>query len=118
MEERLNLIKELHKPLRRKFLRRRVICYHIDDLWQSDLVEMIPYAGQNSGMKYILTTIDVFSKYAWVVPLKSKTSANVTIAFKSILKNNRCPSNLQTDNGNFKCSSIEFIIKYFIYNRN
>ncbi|CAB0030466.1 unnamed protein product [Trichogramma brassicae] len=59
------LVNELHKPARRNFPRRRFNMVAIDDTWQADLVEMIPYAKVNSGYKYLLTVIDNFSKYAW-----------------------------------------------------
>lgn len=99
MNERLMLIEEIHSPVRKNFLRRRVLCLHIDNQWEADLVEMIPYSSQNKGMKYILTVIDTFSKYAWVVPLKSKACACVTEAFKSILDTGRKPKHLHTDKG-------------------
>ena len=65
---------ELHAPARRNFPRRRVVVHDLwrDDLWQADVVEMRPYARFNKGYNYILTVIDVLSKYAWALPLKSK----------------------------------------------
>lgn len=113
MEDRIKLIAELHKPIKKKFLRRRVLCYYIDDLWQSDLTEFIPYSKENNGMKYLLTTIDVFSKYAWAIPLKTKTSLSVANAFKSILDSSkRCPTNLQTDNGK---QILNNVLKYLTF---
>lgn len=64
------LVEELHKPARRNYPRRSFLIKDIDETWQADLVEMIPYAKQNKGFKYLLTVIDVFSKYAWTVPVK------------------------------------------------
>ena len=78
------LVEELHKPFRRNFKRRKVIIKGIDDLWQADLVEMSAYAAENKGYKFLLTVIDTFSKYAWVVPLKNKTALAVTNAMESI----------------------------------
>lgn len=92
------IVQELHKPARRVFKRRSVLLKGIDDLWQADLVEMIPYAGSNKGYKYLLTVIDCFSKYAWVVPIKNKTASVVCHGFEKILSE-RKPKNLQTDNG-------------------
>lgn len=93
------VVNELHKPARRYFKRRRVLVKGLHDLFQCDLVEMIPYAKMNSGFKYILTCIDVFSKYAWAVPVKRKTGKDVTNAIKKILVKPNIPANLQTDNG-------------------
>ena len=55
------------------------------------------YAAENKGYKFLLTVIDTFLKYAWVVPLKNKTALAVTNAMESIFK--RIPKNLQTDDG-------------------
>ncbi|XP_071052936.1 uncharacterized protein [Onthophagus taurus] len=96
-----DLVNELHAPARRHYRRRRVLLHGLLDLYQADLVEMIPYASVNKGYKYILTVINAFSKYAWALPLKTKTGKEVTQAMKDILhsKKNITPSNLQTDNG-------------------
>jgi len=93
-------VKELHAPARKNFPRRPVVVRGYDDLWQADVVEMRPYARQNKGHNYILTVIDVFSKYAWAVPLKTKSGNEVVAAlYKIFRKSARRPKNLQTDNG-------------------
>jgi hypothetical protein len=89
---------ELHKPARKNYIRRRVNVYGKNDLWQADLVEMIPYSKQNKGHKYILCVIDCFTKFAWVIPLKSKTAKEVSSAMSKILLK-RTPKLLQLDNG-------------------
>lgn len=96
---KLQVVAELHKPARKTYPRRHVITKGIDDLWQVDLVEMIPYARTNKGYKYLLTVIDVFSKYAWAEPVKTKSADNVTSAMLKILKLGRVPKNIQSDNG-------------------
>ena len=54
----------------------------------------------NKGFRYILTVIDVFSKFAWVLPLKDKNDISITNAFNSIVKNsNRKPKFLWVDKG-------------------
>ena len=78
--EKQKLVKELHAPARRNFPRRRVVVHDRDDLWQADVVEMRPYARFNKGYNYILTVIDVLSKYAWALPLKSKNGSDVAAA--------------------------------------
>ncbi|XP_003427963.2 uncharacterized protein LOC100678729 [Nasonia vitripennis] len=57
----------------------------LDETWPADLVEMQLYAQENKGYNYLLTVIDVFSKYAWTVPLKQKTGNEVAAAMKSVL---------------------------------
>ena len=80
-----NLSNELHRPIRRNFPKRRVISYGIDKIWSADLVEMGKFSKWNKGTRYLLMTIDVFSKYGWIRPLKDKKGKTVTDAFKSII---------------------------------
>ncbi|GFY59097.1 uncharacterized transposon-derived protein F54H12.3 [Trichonephila inaurata madagascariensis] len=77
-----------HKPLVRKFKRRRIYVSHINDQWQADLLFVYKFARSkhNDGTQYLLTVIDCFSKYAWAIPLKDKSSNEVTQAFKKIFK--------------------------------
>lgn len=89
----------LHKPVRYKFKRRKVIVGGIDDQYQLDLLDVSPYAKQNGGMRFLLTVIDVFSKYAWVRAIRNKTGESVKNAFDSILKEGRQPLAVQTDKG-------------------
>ncbi|GBM31844.1 hypothetical protein AVEN_56939-1 [Araneus ventricosus] len=55
----------LHKPVRHKFKRNRVIVKGINDQFQSDLVDMQSSSKYNNGFKYLLTCIEIFSEYAW-----------------------------------------------------
>ncbi len=89
----------LHRPVKRKFQRQRVIVGGIDHQWQADLVEVGRIKQHNKGYRYLLTCIDVFSKYAWVIPLKDKTGKSLVAAFQQILRDGRKPLRLQTDKG-------------------
>ena len=89
--EKLQLVEELHKPARRNYQRRHVDIRRIDETCQVDLVEMIPYEKKNKGYKYILTIIYIFSKFAWAIPVKSKTADDVTTAIKSVIIQGRVP---------------------------
>jgi transposase InsO family protein len=89
----------LHKPTRRIFTRRCVVVYRIDHQWQADLVDLAKLSSYNKGFKYLLTCIDVLSRYAWVVPLKDKTGKTLKDAFQVIFKSGRRPIRLQTDKG-------------------
>ena len=60
----------LHKPARRSFKGNRVIVGGIDEQWQMDLADMQSLKQYNDGYRYLLVCIDVFSKYAWIVPIK------------------------------------------------
>jgi hypothetical protein len=89
----------LHKQVRKNFKRNPIIVKGIDDQWEADLVDMQEFAPQNSNNKYLLTVIDVFSKYAWVKAVKNKTAKEVIFAFNDIIKDGRKPVRLRTDNG-------------------
>ena len=89
----------LHKPTRRRFPRRQVVVYGIDHQWQADLEDLAKLSSYNKGFKYLLTCIDVLSRYAWVVPLKDKTGKTLKDAFQFIFKSGRRPIRLQTDKG-------------------
>lgn len=98
MSKREAIAKELHKPARRNFTKRKVTLKGINDLYQADLVEMLPYAKLNKGMKYILTMINCFSKFAFAVPLKNKSGLEVAEKLEPILKRYKM-KNFQTDQG-------------------
>ena len=80
----------MNRPVKAKFATRKVIVYYVYEQLQTDLIFMdtkqYGLASQNNNYKYLLTVIDVLSKYTLVVPLKDKTSTSVTEAFESILE--------------------------------
>lgn len=90
---------QLHKPIRKKFQKVRVIVPGIDDTWQADLVDMQSMKNENNEFRYILTVIDVFSKFAWAVPIKTKKGEDIVKAFNLIFKNKRTPKNIHVDQG-------------------
>lgn len=88
----------LHRPKRRNFLRNHVVATSVDELWQADLVDMQAFRKVNDGNGYILTMVDVMSKFAHAIPVKSKHGDVVAEAFEKVFKV-RCPVYLQTDQG-------------------
>lgn len=88
----------LHKPTRVRFPRRRTFAKGINDLFQADLVDVTNISRYNDNYRFLLTCIDVFSKKAWVIPLKTKSGREVTSAFEKILAEQKC-NMLQTDKG-------------------
>ena len=89
------LAEELHKPITRKFTKRRVFVKGVDEIWAADLVEMGRFSDWNKGIKYLLMVIDVFSKFGWIEPLQNKKGETVAAAFKL----GRKPRLLWTDKG-------------------
>jgi hypothetical protein len=90
----------LHKSVRKKFERRHINVFELDDTWGADLVEMQEWSKQNKGYRYMLNVIDIFSKYAWSIPLKDKTGLSILDGFKQIVKESeRIPKKLWVDEG-------------------
>ena len=92
----------LHRPRRVRFPRSKtVVDPNLDSTWQADLVEMQDrqLIAANKRTRYLLTVIDVLSKYAWVVGLKSKRGTAVRDALRYVLETHpdRRPTYLQTD---------------------
>ena len=81
-----DLSEELNKPVINKFLRKKIIVNHIDEIHSCDLVDMQKYSRINKGYKYIFTNIDMFSKYSWAFPLKSKKISDIKQCFQKIFK--------------------------------
>ena len=92
------LSKELHKPKRKNYVRRKIIVNHIDEIFAADLVEMQKFSKINKGYRYLLTCIDIFSKYAFAIPLKDKKGITIKNVLQKIF-NKRKPKFLWTDNG-------------------
>ena len=92
------LSEELHKPKRKNYPRRKIIVNHINEIVAADLVEMQKFARLNKGYRYLLTCINIFSKFALVIPLKDKKGINVENALEKIFKQ-RKPKFLWTDRG-------------------
>jgi len=74
----------LHKPYKRPSVYRKTITPGVDDLWQADLVEMREFSESNEGYNYLLCVIDCYSKYAWCIPMKTKTGLETRDAFEKI----------------------------------
>ena len=88
------LANELHKPVRKRFEKRTVFAKQVDGIWTADLVDMSSFSRSNKCFKYLLTVIDIFSKYGWVVPLITKTGKEVALAFRKLFLGNTAPSRL------------------------
>jgi hypothetical protein len=97
----------MHRSVRKRFPRNAYDVNNVLELWQSDLLDLQTFARHNNNYRYVVSVIDLFSKYLHLVPLKSKTGADVAEAFGSILRDSRYmkprvrrPLVAQTDKGN------------------
>ena len=90
----------LHRRARKRYPTRKYYVNAIDDQWQMDLADMNQLQSQNRGYRYILTVIDVLSRYGFARPLKTKTGNEVATAMEDIFrKSGRVPRRVQTDQG-------------------
>ena len=87
------LAEELHKPIIRKFKKRKIYSAFKGNIWAADLAGMQLISKFNKGFKFLLCVIDVYSKYACVVTLKDKKGVSIVKAFQTILKKSNRKSN-------------------------
>ena len=106
-ERNHQLANELHKPIIRKFKKRKVYSTFRDNIWGVDLADMQSLSRYNKGIRYLLCAIDLISKNAWVIPIKDKKGASIINAFKKIVSKGRKPNKIWLDQGS------EFYNKFF-----
>ena len=115
---------ELHKPVIEKFNKRKVYSQFKDNIWGVDLADIQSLSKKNKGIKYLLYAIDLYSKYAFVVPLNDKKGISIVNGFTKIIKqSNRKPNKIWVDQGDEfynhvfkKWLSDNDIIMYSTYN--
>ena len=96
----VKLADELHKSVIKKFTKRKVYSLFKDNIWGVYLADMQLLSRQNKGIKYLLCVIDLFSKYAFFVPLKDRKGASVVRGFEKIAnESSRRPSKIWVDQG-------------------
>jgi len=79
----------LHKPVRKIFPRNPYTVTNIDDVWENDLADLRFLSRYNDKYKYLLNVIDIFSLYAWSVPLTDKTGKSIAAALKTLFHNRK-----------------------------
>ena len=100
IKENQQLANELHKPIIRKFKKRKVYSSFKGNIWGVDLADMQLISKYNKGIRYLLCAIDLFSKYAFVVPMKDKKGSTIVNVLPNILDNSkRKPNKIWTDQG-------------------
>ena len=97
-DKSLILADELHKPVIKKFNKRKVYSQFKDNICGVDLADMQSLSKKNKNIKYLLCAIDLYSKYVFVVPLKDKKGISVTNGFNKIIKQSgRKPNKIWVD---------------------
>ena len=118
------LADELHKPIINKFDKRKVYSQFKDNIWGVDLADMQSLSRKNKSIKYLLCAIDLYSRYAFVIPLKDKKGISIVNVFNKILKQSeRKPNEIWVDQGGEFCNNVfkkwlsdNDIIMYSTYN--
>ena len=104
----------LQRPMRKTFPRNQIFVTGIDDQWSADLMDMMKFKQYNDGYSYILMVIDVFSKYLWMRPLKTKTGESIKSALANILREGRYPTRIKTDKGQeFKAREVQKLLNKY-----
>ena len=92
---------EITKPARKTYPTRQVIANYPNQIWSCDLVQLDNIADENDKYKFLLCVVDVFTRYAWIVPMQSKSEKDVLDGFKDVvLSNNKVyPAYIWSDQG-------------------
>ena len=112
------------KPPKKYYSTNKTDVYYIDDIWSLDILDLKDYGPKNNrGYRYVLVTIDNFSKFGWTSPLKNKNAQTIKDSFENILISSKRSANLiETDRGKEFYNNIfqEFLNKNDIklYSRN
>ena len=89
------LAEELHNSIIRKFKKIKLHSPFIDNIWGADLIDMQLISKFNKGFRFLLCVTDIYSKHAWVIPLKDKKRITIINAFQKILnESNRKPNKI------------------------
>ena len=70
-----------------------------DNIWGVNLADMQSLSKYNKGINYLLRAIDLFSTYAWIIPLKDKKGTSIVNAFQEIISKGRKPNKIWANQG-------------------
>jgi hypothetical protein len=88
-----------HKQVKERFPRQKNLMSHVDEQWDADLMDMSKFSRKNRGYKFLAVFIDIFSRYLWVEPMKSKTPVEMVLVLKRVFALGRKPEFMRTDRG-------------------
>ena len=118
----------LHKPYKDKFKRESIIVGKIGEQWDTDLMVFDKISQYNKGYKYLAVFIDLFSRYLWIQPLKTKTPDEMVQVMKKVFATTKKPQTIRSDQGKeytgkkiqafFQENGIHHIIAYNVYHAN
>ena len=70
----------IHRPVRNLFARNHYTVTNVGDVWEFDLLDVLSYAKYNDNFRYTLSVIEVFSKFLFLIPVKTKSRHAITAA--------------------------------------
>lgn len=100
-----------HQPPPKVYPRQKILMSSMDEQWDGDLLSMLQFSKKNDGYKYLAVFIDIFSRYIWVEPMKTKTGGEMVQVLGRIFKTGRKPQNLRTDRGTEYTNNI---VQYYL----
>ena len=112
-ESNYQLANELHKPIIGKFKKIKVYLSFRDSIWGVDLADMQSLSKYNKLSKYLLCAIGLFSKYAWVIPIKDTKGVSIVNAFQKIISKERKPNKRWVDQGSEFYNFFIILLKIF-----
>ena len=120
-KQQQQLAKEVFSPRITKFKRQRIIPLYKDETSSADLIDKSSLSKYNNNYKFILTVIDIFTKYSWAIPLKNKSGLSITNGFKIVLSEHpqsgsepRKPEKLWVDRGSeFYNKTLKSLLKEY-----
>ena len=120
-KQQQQLAKEVFSPHVTKFKRQRIIPLYKDETWSADFIDKSSLSKYNNNYKFVLTVIDIFTKYAWAIPLKNKSGLSITNCFEIVLSEHpqggsepRKPEKLWVDRGSeFYNKTLKSLLKEY-----
>ena len=103
--ENKNVAEEFHKPIIRKLEKQKIHSSFKSNIWGANLADMQLISVFNTGIRFLLSAIDIFNKYAWVVPVKDKNRTTITNVFqKNLDESGRKPNKIYVDKDSKFCN--------------
>jgi hypothetical protein len=100
-----------HQPPPKVYPHQKILMSSMDEQWDADLLVMDQFTRKNSGYKYLAVFIDIFSRYIWVEPMKTKTGNEMVQVLGRIFKKGRKPLSMRTDRGTEYTNNI---VQYYL----
>jgi len=76
-----------------------IVAFRINEIWQIDIYDLTRYTKSNKGYSYMFAVVDVFTRFAYIIPMKNKDIESTTKALEEVLSYNKnSPDLIMSDN--------------------